>query len=196
MFTGIIEETGSVLSNEPSRIEIRANLTLTDTRIGGSIAVNGVCLTVTHKSTTAFHCDLTPETIKRTTLGHLQPEDIVNLERPLSYGGRVGGHLVQGHVDGTAQLESIKQERGSHLFTFTTAPHLSRYLVEKGYVAIDGISLTIVSHDSTAFTIAVIPYTYAHTTLSMNALGSSVNIEIDIFAKYAEALLTPKSDNI
>jgi riboflavin synthase len=189
MFTGIIEETGQVLINRSGRIVIRADLTLTDTRIGNSIAVNGVCLTVTDRSTTTFDCDLSPETIKRTNLGTLLPEDVVNLERPLSYGARVGGHLVQGHVDGTAQLDSMTTEKASHLFSFTTSSNLSRYLVEKGYITIDGISLTIVSRDSTAFTVAVIPYTYAHTTLRSNTLGSSVNIEIDILAKYAEALL-------
>ena len=141
----------------------------------------------------AFAFDVSPETGRRSNLDALRPGDPVDLERPLPYGGRVGGHLVQGHVDGVGVLRAIAPDGESHLFAFDAPPSLMRYIVEKGFVAVDGISLTVAEREATAFTVAVIPYTHENTVLGSRAPGDRVNIEVDILAKYAEQLLAART---
>lgn len=189
MFTGIVEEVGRVLQRNGSALAIGASTVLDGLREGDSIAVNGVCLTVVRLLPGGFAVDLSPETLRRTNLGRLLVDDPVNLERPLLYGGRVGGHLVQGHVDGVGEVVSIVPEGNSHLFTFSTPPPLMRYIVEKGFIAVDGISLTVVGVQGNQFSVAIIPYTFQHTVMSHRRVGDWVNLEVDILAKYVERLL-------
>ena len=189
MFTGIVEEVGRVRHREVDTLAIEAGVTLEGSRVGDSIAVNGACLTITSLEDGAFTADISPETQRRTNLGLLRPGDPVDLERPLAYGGRLGGHLVQGHVDGTGTVAAITPEGDGCLFTFRVGPPLIRYIVEKGFVAVEGVSLTVVEPASTTFTVAVIPYTFQSTVLRSRAVGDVVNIEVDILAKYVERLL-------
>jgi riboflavin synthase len=189
VFTGIVEEVGRTVQREGPRLEIAASLVCQDLREGGSIAVNGACLTVTRLLPQGFAVDLSPETLRRTNLGLLRPGDPVNLERPLTYGGRVGGHLVQGHVDGVGTVVAILPEGDSHLFTFAAPAPLMRYIVEKGFIAVDGISLTVVRVEGDRFTVSIIPYTFHHTVLGCRRPGDLVNLEVDILAKYVESLL-------
>ena len=189
MFTGIVEEMGHVVDQRDATLVIEAKVALEGARLGDSIAVNGACLTVTFLGDNTFTVDVSPETNRRTNLGLLRPGDPVNLERPLAYGGRIGGHLVQGHIDGTGTVRSITPEGDTFLFAFEMPPSLMRYIVEKGFVAVDGISLTVVERHPTVFTISVIPYTCSHTVLGSRKPGDSVNIEIDILAKYVEQLV-------
>ncbi|MCS7206670.1 MAG: riboflavin synthase [Dehalococcoidia bacterium] len=189
MFTGIVEEVGRVIRRDGPLLEVDASLVLEGLRVGDSIAVNGACLTITRLLARGFAVDLSPETLRRTNLGLLQPGDPVNLERPLPYGGRVGGHLVQGHVDATGQVLAITPEGNSHLFTFSAPKPLMRYIVEKGFIAVDGISLTVVEVLEEAFRVAIIPYTFHHTVLGQRQVGDVVNLEVDILAKYVERLL-------
>ena len=193
MFTGIVEELGRVREWRDNTLVIDAQTALDGTRVGDSIAVNGVCITVVAVEDGAFAFDVSPETARRTNLDTLRPGDPVDLERPLPYGGRVGGHLVQGHVDGVGVLHSITPDGDSHLFAFKAEPSLMRYIVEKGFVAVEGISLTVAGRKATAFTVAVIPYTHEHTVLGHRAPGDPVNIEVDILAKYAEQLLAART---
>ena len=189
MFTGIVEEMGRVREWRGNALLIESQVALEGTRVGDSIAVNGVCITVVAVEDGAFAFDVSAETARRSNLDALRPGDPVDLERPLPYGGRVGGHLVQGHVDGVGVVRSIEPDGDSHLFAFEAAPPLMRYIVEKGFVTVDGISLTVAMREATAFTVAVIPYTHEHTVLGHRAPGARVNIEVDILAKYAEQLL-------
>ena len=193
MFTGIVEELGRVREWRDNALVIDSQTALEGTRVGDSIAVNGVCITVVAVEDGAFAFDVSPETARRSNLDALRPGDPVDLERPLPYGGRVGGHLVQGHVDGVGVVRSITPDGESHLFAFDAPPALMRYIVEKGFVAVDGISLTVAGREATAFTVAVIPYTHQHTVLGHCALGDQVNIEVDILAKYAEQLLAARA---
>ncbi|MSP78507.1 MAG: riboflavin synthase [Dehalococcoidia bacterium] len=188
MFTGIVEELGKVVSINVPVFTIEGNVTLKGAKLGDSIAMNGVCLTLTSLKGRQFTVDVTPETQRRSNLDFLKPGRVVNLERPLAYGGRLGGHLVEGHVDGVGKLLSIKPERESNIVTFQAPSSISRYIVEKGFIAIDGISLTIVSENANRFSVAVIPYTYRHTTLGAYKPGAPVNLEVDILAKYVERL--------
>jgi riboflavin synthase len=194
VFTGIVEEIGRVRRWQGSSVTIEAGVTLEGSRVGDSIAVNGVCLTITALDGDAFSVHVSPETLHRTNLGRLGPGDPVDLERPLAYGGRVGGHLVQGHVDGTATLAAITRRGEGRLVAFAPPPRLLRYLVEKGFVAVDGVSLTVVERTPTAFTVAVIPYTWQHTVLGCRAPGDLVNIEVDILAKYVEQLVRGEAE--
>ncbi|MSQ12514.1 MAG: riboflavin synthase [Dehalococcoidia bacterium] len=189
MFTGIVEELGHVVGWRPPVMTIEGNATLEGAKIGDSISVNGVCLTVTSLRGKRFTVDVSPETVRRSNLGRLAAGSPVNLERPLAYGGRMGGHLVEGHVDAVGSIVAVEPEKESFIFTFEAPRSLCRYIVEKGFVAVDGISLTVVSERPPRFTAAVIPYTYEHTTLGMYRPGSSVNLEVDILAKYVERLL-------
>ena len=172
---------------------INAQVALEGTRVGDSIAVNGVCITVVAMENGAFAFDVSPETARRSNFDALRSGDLVDLERPLAYGGRIGGHLVQGHVDGVGVLRSIAPDGESYLFSFEAPPQLMRYIVEKGFVAVDGISLTVAEREATAFTVAVIPYTHEHTVLGHRSPGDRVNIEVDILAKYAEQLLAARA---
>ena len=194
MFTGIIEEVGKVLNLTPSgsgvRLTIAATKMLDDIEIGASIAVNGCCLTVTDYGDNWWSADAVPETMDRTSLGSLAQQSLVNLERPVQPSGRLGGHIVQGHVDSTTQIMNIESEDdGSYKYTFNLDDSWSRYICEKGSIAIDGISLTVANVDDTSFSIAIIPHTWEVTNLSNKTSGDSVNIEVDVLAKYVERQL-------
>jgi len=199
MFTGIVEETGTVRTTRPREggvtFEIAAAVVLDDVELGASIAVNGCCLTVTAFDDGAFTCDAVIETLARTNLGVLAPGDRVNLERPLRVGDRLGGHLVQGHVDATGTVRARDpQPDGSVLIGFAAPPEVMRYVVHKGSVTVDGISLTVAAVASDGFTVAVIPHTLAVTTLGGRAPGDAVNLEADTVAKYVERLLPDRSE--
>jgi len=188
VFTGIIEEVGKVTSAQSERLIIAASDVLQGTELGGSISVNGVCLTVTSFNASSFSVDVMPETLKRTNLGLLSAGDRVNLERPLALGGRLGGHLVQGHVDATGKVISTTWESGAMLVRFEPPPEVMRYVVEKGFIAGDGVSLTIMAKDTSSFQVSVVDYTRRHTTLGSRKVGDVVNLEADIIAKYVERL--------
>ncbi len=196
MFTGLVEEVGTVRSVTPvgdgARVEIGAALVLTDVEMGASIAVNGCCLTVVDWGDGWWAADAVPETLSRTNLGALGPGDPVNLERPLPANGRYGGHVVQGHVDGTGAVQRIEQlDDGSYLFTFSLPAELGVYVVEKGSIAVDGISLTVADVTPTTFSIAIIPHTHAVTAMGRRRVGDTVNVEADVLAKYVERLVRP-----
>ena len=192
MFTGIIEEIGEVLAIEggrdSARLAIRGPLVCSDARLGSSIAVNGTCLTITELDEDFFGCDVMAETLNRTALGHLAAGIRVNLERPVSVGDRLGGHIVQGHVDGTAEL--VSRTPGDHweVFRFTVPTILSRYITEKGSIAINGTSLTVCAVTPEWFEVSLIPATLTGTVLGALTLGDEVNVEVDVIAKYLEAL--------
>ena len=196
MFTGIIEEVGRVISAQSGNLVIAASNILQGMEPGGSIAVNGVCLTVTNFDSSSFSVDIMPETLNRTNLGLLHAGDRVNLERPLALEGRLGGHLVQGHVDDTGRVASVMQDGGAMLIRFEAAPEVMRYIVEKGFVAIDGVSLTTVTKDASSFQVSVVDYTRQHTTLGSRQVGDMVNLEVDIIAKYVEQLSRTQSTGI
>ena len=196
MFTGIIEEVGRVISAQSGNLVIAASNVLQGTEPGGSIAVNGVCLTVTNFDSSSFSVDIMPETLKRTNLGLLHAGDRVNLERPLALEGRLGGHLVQGHVDDTGRVASVMPGGGAMLIRFEATPGVMRYIVEKGFVAIDGVSLTTVTKDASSFQVSVVDYTRQHTTLGSRQVGDMVNLEVDIIAKYVEQLSQTHSTGI
>jgi riboflavin synthase len=198
VFTGIIEELGSVRTIDRreggARLEIAASTVLADTRAGDSIGVNGCCLTVVDRGDGWWAADAVIETLERTALGSLERDDPVNLERPLRLSDHLGGHLVQGHVDAVAHVAArTPLADGSTRFTFSTPPDVLRYLVEKGSVAVDGISLTVAALGDDAFDVAVIPHTLAVTTLGHRDPGAAVNLEADLIAKYVERLLAPTS---
>ncbi len=188
MFTGIIEEVGRITSAQAGNLVIAASNVLKGTEPGGSIAVNGVCLTVTNFNPSSFSVDIMPETLKRTNLGLLHAGDRVNLERPLALGERMGGHLVPGHVDDTGRVASIRWQGRAMLIKFEAAPEVMRYIVERSFVAVDGVSLTTVTKDASSFQVSVVDYTREHTTLGSRQVGDLVNLEVDIIAKYVEQL--------
>ena len=189
MFTGIVEERGRVTSTEGGELCVAAAIALEGTKIGDSIAVNGACLTVTWIENGTFAVDVVPETLRRTNLGDLAPGDLVNLERSLAFGGRVGGHLVQGHVDATGALAEITPDGDAVLVCYTTPSEVLRYVVEKGFIAIDGASLTVVGRGPDWFSVTLIPHTSATTVLGARRVGDRVNLEADILAKYVERLV-------
>ena len=198
MFTGIVEELGrvrAITANEGgARIEIEATTVLDDAEIGASIAVNGCCLTVVTLGDGCWSADAVIETLRRTNLGDLQPGDAVNLERPLRLADRLGGHLVQGHVDGTGTVRArAPQADGSTFVTFDAPAEVTRYVVHKGSITVDGISLTAAEVVDGGFAVAVIPHTLAVTTLGSKAVGARVNLEVDMVAKYVERLLQEES---
>ena len=196
MFTGIIEEMGTVrrLDRTPisCRLTIAATLVLQGTQIGDSIAVNGVCLTVTDLQKDAFTADVMPETLRRSSLGILRSGSSVNLERAMVANGRFGGHIVSGHIDGTGTIASKVPEGNAQIVTISAAPNLLRYIVEKGSIAIDGISLTVAAVDGEGFSVSTIPHTVAQTNLSQRRRGDPVNLETDVVGKYIEKLLRPE----
>ena len=189
MFTGIVEEVGVVAKISDKAMTVRACKVLEDVKLGDSIAVNGACLTAVDFSKSEFSVDLSPETMRRTSLGQLSAGGPVNLERALLVSDRMGGHIVQGHVDGTGRVMSIKTDGDSIIFRIRVPKRLNRYIVEKGFVAVDGISLTVVKRGASSFTLAVIPYTLQNTNLAALSVGDRVNLEADILAKYVESLL-------
>jgi riboflavin synthase len=192
MFTGIVEETGRVAAldrdGEAARITVAADAVLAGTARGDSICVNGVCLTVTDRSDDAFTVDAVAETLQRSALGSLAPGDRVNLERAVAVGARLGGHIVQGHVDGRGTFAGRDQAGNT---TFTMPGELSRYLVDKGSVTVHGVSLTVVDVGPESFSVALVPTTLAETTLGELVEGDPVNVEVDVLAKYVERLVAP-----
>jgi riboflavin synthase len=184
MFTGLIEEIGAVSRRSGSDMTVMAEVVLDDLKEGDSVAVNGVCLTVTLLNEDAFVAQMSPETLERTTLGNLRPGDAVNLERAMAAGGRFGGHFVQGHVDGVGRIHSVQQQGEFSLWRIQGPPEVTKYLVPKGAVAVDGISLTVVEPAADTFGVAVIPATLAKTTLASKRPGDAVNLEADIIGKH------------
>jgi len=190
MFSGIVEEVGQTVSWKDPKLTIKAEKVMDDLSVADSISINGTCLTVVERTDDTFTVDLSPETLRRTNLGVLKPGDGVDLERALAVGGRMGGHIVQGHVDGTGEfLRSIPEGEDMVMMWFSAPERLKHYIVEKGFIAVDGISLTIVDREASSFSIAVIPYTLHNTVLGERKPGDLVNLEVDILAKYVESLL-------
>ncbi|PKB59927.1 MAG: hypothetical protein BZY65_02545 [SAR202 cluster bacterium Ae2-Chloro-G2] len=196
MFTGLVEELGIISKITQTEIWIEASVVMKDLGIKDSISVNGACLTVVDLKENTFRVDVVPETLSRTDLGYLAVGDKVNLERSAQLGGRLGGHIVQGHVDGTAAITSIVEDGTSWSIEFQIPNTLSRYIVEKGFICVDGASLTVVNCDEKSFSIALIPYTKDNTVLGLKRVGSTVNIETDIIGKYLEKLSTGDQANI
>ena len=196
MFTGLVEELGIIAKITQTEIWIEASVVIKDLGIKDSISVNGACLTVVDLKENTFRVDVVPETLSRTDLGYLAIGDKVNLERSAQLGGRLGGHIVQGHVDGTAAITSIVEDGTSWSIEFQIPNTLSRYIVEKGFICVDGASLTVVNCDEKSFSIALIPYTKDNTVLGLKRVGSTVNIETDIIGKYLEKLSTGDQANI
>lgn len=194
MFTGIIEEVGKVSKihkqGEFAVLTITGKRIFDDMKLGDSIAVNGVCLTVTEFGSNHFSADVMSETLKRTSLGDLQPNSPVNLERAMAANGRFGGHIVSGHIDGTGEISEITPAHNSTWYRIKTSPKLLRYIIEKGSITIDGISLTVVDVDQESFRVSIIPHTLAETNLGTKKIGSIVNLENDIIGKYVEQLLS------
>ncbi len=196
MFTGIIEEAGSVVSVTSGKLVIAASQVLEGIQPGGSIAVNGICLTVTDFTDKSFSVDVMPETLRRTNLGLLHSGDRVNLERPLGLGGEIGGHLVQGHIDDTGRITSITREGEAMLMKFEAPAEVMRYVVPRGFIAVDGTSLTVVDKDATTFSVSIVGYTREHTTLADRKINDTVNLEVDIIGKYVAELMKPQSTGI
>lgn len=193
LFTGIVEEIGTVRSIQnghlSSRLTIDADVVLEDVHEGDSICVNGVCLTVTSYGKGVFTADVMGETLRRSSLGALIKGSHVNLERALSLTSRLGGHIVSGHIDATGTIVSVRKEATAHWFTIEASDKLLRYIVEKGSIAIDGISLTVASVDEKSFQVSIIPHTSQHTTLLEKKAGDIVNLECDLIGKYVEKLM-------
>ena len=188
MFTGIIEERGVVREVGPNRLSVGCRTVASDSAPGASIAVNGACLTVVERSSDHLAFDLSEETIRRTSFSRLRAGDPVNLERALTLSTRLGGHLVQGHVDGVGEVVAVEPaEDGGARLTIRVPAALDRYLVEKGSIGVDGVSLTIAERDGTTFSVALIPHTLAVTTLGAAEAGDPVNLEVDVIAKYVQA---------
>ena len=190
MFTGIVEEIGTVAGTSTTGLSIGAAVVMDDLVVSDSICVNGACLTVTDISGATFSVDTVPETLRRTNLGELKSGDPVNLERPMSSDGRFGGHIVQGHVDGTGRVLSVVPEGQARNFKFEAEDSIMRYVVEKGFVAVDGTSLTVVDCDYRTFSVTIVPYTWENTVFGLRKPGDLANLEVDIIAKYVERLAT------
>lgn len=194
MFTGIVEEMGRVLAltgdqERDNCITVASRIAREGAKLGDSIAINGTCLTVTALDEASFTVGLSPETLRRTNLGHLTVGAWVNLERSLSFGGRMGGHYVQGHVDGVGSIVAIVPEGDSKRILIRPPADLMRYIVEKGFIAVDGVSMTVAELDETSFTLAMIAYTQEAVIMGQQRVGAMVNLEVDIMAKYVERLI-------
>lgn len=201
VFTGIVEEMGKVrtienLTSDEGGVNlvISAEKALGGVRLGDSISVNGTCLTVTELTGQSFKFGLAPETLRRTNLGRLETGSFVNLERSLAADGRFGGHVVQGHVDCTGQITAIRPEKDAIWFTIVIPPEYMKYVVEKGYITVDGASLTVcdVSDAAKTFTFMMIAYTQAHIVTALKSIGDMVNIEVDITGKYIERIIAAR----
>lgn len=189
MFTGIVEEVGSIAEVREGGFKVRARTVMADLKVADSICVNGACLTVTERGEDWFSVDAVPETLRLTNLGGLREGSPVNLERALLPSTRMGGHFVQGHVEGTAVIESMERDGEAWMVRFSIPANLARYIVHKGFVTVDGASLTVVARDEQGFSITIIPFTYANTVFGSRKVGERVNIETDILAKYVEQLV-------
>jgi riboflavin synthase len=192
MFTGIIEETGRVRVAEEGRLVIEAKKALWGTNLGDSIAINGVDLTVAYMDEESFEANVMPETYRRSNLGDLKPGDLVNLERAMPLGGRMGGHLVRGVVEATGTLVSLTPEADAVLARYSAPPEILRYVIVKGPIAIDGVSLTVVGKDETSFAVSLVQYTQENTNLTRRKPGDRVNLESDIIARYVDQMLTER----
>jgi len=188
MFTGIVEEIGTVKGVSPGRLNIEANKVVENTKPGDSISVSGVCLTVISISKSDFSVEVMPETIRRTNLDRLHYGDKVNLERAVPADGRFGGHFVQGHVDDIGKVLSVKPEEGAFVARISAPAHLMPYVVGKGFIAVDGVSLTVIDCDDFSFSVSLVAYTQKHTTLGIIRPADIVNLEVDIIAKYVDRL--------
>lgn len=186
MFTGIVEEKGRVSTVSPAKLVIAASRVLQGMEPGGSVNVNGACLTVTNFDTGSFCVDIMPETLNRTNLGLLRAGDEVNLERPLTLEKPLGGHLVQGHIDATGRVASVTPYNETTIIRLKAPPEVIRYVVEKGFIAVDGISLTVMARDSGSFEVSIVGYTLKNTNLGSRQVGDLVNLEVDVIAKYVE----------
>lgn len=200
MFTGIIEEIGEIKSikrgTKSAQLTIKGKIVTSDSKIGDSIAVNGVCLTATTINGDEFTADVMAESMRRTALGSLKAGSRVNLERAMAAGGRFGGHIVSGHIDGTGVVSKLEKEDNAVWVTIDTEAKILRYIIEKGSIAIDGISLTVAYVDDKCFKVSIIPHTASETTLLTKAPGDTVNLENDVIGKYVEKLIsTPISEN-
>ena len=190
MFTGIVEEVGEVVEQSRNALRVAGGSVMGALAVSDSIAINGVCLTVTSRTPTAFTVDVVEETLARTNLGAMGTGDPVNLERALTPESRMGGHIVQGHVDGAAEIVAFGGPAENRVLQVRLPEGLARYVAEKGFVAIDGVSLTVTGVEGPDFTVAVIPYTVEHTAFRARSPGDRVNIEVDILAKYVERLVS------
>jgi len=196
MFTGIIEEIGVVKEVSHDRLAIKAHKVLEETKVGDSMAINGVCLTVVSLENHGFSVNVMPETLRRTNLRGLHYNDQVNLERALAVGGRLGGHLVLGHVDDTGEVMDVTSEETARLMRISAPAKLMPYIVDKGFIAVDGVSLTIAGFDDLSFVVSLVAYTMEHTTLGKKRPGDVVNLETDVVAKYVESLKERKKPNL
>ena len=196
MFTGIIEEIGKISLIQPNKLTVKAVKVLQGTELGSSIAINGICLTVTDFTATSFSVGIQPETLRRTNLGYLKAGDEVNLERPLALGDRLSGHLVQGHIDDTGKIASIRQEQEALLMRVDVPHPLMRYMAVKGFIALDGLSLTVVGLGEDSFMVSLIDFTQRNTTIGKRRVGDIVNLEVDIIAKYVESLTKTSANGV
>jgi riboflavin synthase len=196
MFTGIVEEVGSIVSINSSGLMVAAAKALQGIQLGGSIAINGACLTVTAFDSKMFSVNVMPETLQKTNLGLLKPGDKVNLERPMVLGGELGGHLVQGHIDGTGKVDSVVKEGGAVRIRFEAPIELLRYIVTKGFITVDGASLTVTDKDSDSFGVSIVDFTRRNTILADKKAGDVVNLEADIIGKYVAEFLKPQDKGI
>jgi len=196
LFTGIVQEVGTVVSLQNGHLSIAANSVLDGLELGASVAINGVCLTVTSLSSGAFTVDVVPETLRRSNLGALRPRDRVNLERALRLNGELGGHLVQGHIDDTGTVTSKTREREAILMRFSAPESVMKYVVTKGVIAIDGTSLTGTDKQGDTFGISLIPMTQNLTILPDKKVGDTVNLEADIIGKYVAEFLKPSGSGL
>jgi riboflavin synthase len=184
MFTGIVEEMGTLLQLEATGLVIQANMILQDLAVKDSVAVDGICLTVTERGENWFRVDTMPETLRRTRLGTLRVGDVVNLERSLAASGRIGGHMVQGHIEAAARVLSLQQDGIGQDVVIELPETLAPYVIAKGFIAVNGVSLTIVERQPDRFSVSLIPYTREHTNLGQLAIGTTLNLETDIAGRY------------
>jgi riboflavin synthase len=184
MFTGIVEEMGTLLRIEPTGLVIQADTVLQDLAVKDSVAVDGICLTVTERGENWFRVDTMPETLRRTRLGTLQAGHLVNLERSLAASGRIGGHIVQGHIEAAARVLSLRQDGIGQDVEIALPEVLAPYVIAKGFIAVNGVSLTVVKRQSDCFSVSLIPYTREHTNLGQLAIGTTLNLETDITGRY------------
>jgi riboflavin synthase len=196
VFSGIVEEIGAVSAVSGSGLSIKAESVLADLKPGDSVTINGVCLTATAIKGKIFTVNVMPETLRRSNLGALKAGDAVNLERALTLSGRLGGHLVQGHVDATGAVDRIEMEGGAELMTVAAPPEVMRYIVEKGFIAVDGLSLTVVERTAGTFTVSLVAYSREHTTMGQKKPGDRLNLEADIIAKYVENFVSKRGPSL
>lgn len=196
MFTGIIEEIGTIAATPAGKLVVNAIKVLEGLELGGSVAVNGACQTVIIFDNRTFTVEVMPETLRRTNLGQLYIGDRVNLERPLGLGGEIGGHLVQGHIDNTGKITSAEKEGDAVLIRIEAPTELMRLIVNKGFITVDGASLTVVDKDDRSFRVSIVGYTRDHITLVDKKVGDQVNLEADIIGKYVAEFNRPQSSGI